>query len=142
MAELKTQPSDIDPIRWLQAVEPPRRRAEGLALAELFGRVTGWAPRIWGDAIVGYGAYDYTYASGRTGRWMATGFSPRKGYMSVYIMPGYAEFGDILDRLGPHRKGKACLNITRLDRIDMEVLAELIATGLEDLRRRWPVHPA
>jgi hypothetical protein len=139
MAEPKTTPTDIDPADFLDRVEPERRQAEGRELDALFRAVTGWQPRMWGGSILGYGAYDYTYASGRTGRWLATGFSPRKAQLSIYIMPGYADFGEILGRLGPHKLGKSCLYITRLDRVDRDVLAELIRAGLDDLGRIWPV---
>lgn len=91
--------------------------------------------------MVGYGRYDYRYESGREGSFLATGFSPRKAKLSVYILPGYADFGDILSRLGKHARGKSCLYINRLDDVDEDVLAELIQAGLADLGRRWAVHP-
>ncbi len=65
----------------------------------------------------------------------------RKAELSVYILPGYADFGDILARLGPHRTGKACLYLKRLDRVDEGALRELIRAGLEDLGKRWTIHP-
>lgn len=139
MAEPKTTPTDTDVREWLDTVEPERRRQEGHELDALFREVTGWQPRMWGTSIVGYGAYDYTYATGHSGRWLATGFSPRKAQLSIYIMPGYADFGEILGRLGPHKLGKSCLYITRLDRVDRNVLGELIRAGLDDLRNKWPV---
>ncbi|MEL6464308.1 MAG: DUF1801 domain-containing protein [Pseudomonadota bacterium] len=139
MAELKTGVSDIPFSEWVESVEPDGRRVEAQRLDALFRAVTGFDPQIWSGGIVGYGAYDYTYASGRSGTWMATGFAPRKAKLSVYIMPGYADFGPILDRLGPHAKGKSCLYITRLDRVDVDVLGELVAAGLRDLATHWPV---
>lgn len=141
MSGNKTVPTGAGVREFLEAVEPPRRRAQGLELLPLFEDVTGFPARMWGDAIVGFGRYHYTYASGREGDFCATGFSPRKAAMSVYVMPGYADFGGILDRLGPHRTGKSCLYLTRLDGIDMDVLAELIRAGLDDLATRWEVHP-
>lgn len=139
MAELKTGVSDIPFSEWVESVEPDGRRVEAQRLDALFRAVTGFDPQIWSGGIVGYGAYDYTYASGRSGTWMATGFAPRKAKLSVYIMPGYVDFGLILDRLGPHSKGKSCLYITRLDRVDVDVLGELVAAGLRDLVTHWPV---
>jgi len=56
-------------------------------------------------------------------------------------MPGYQEYGAILDRLGKHRLGKACLYIKHLSDIDMGVLEELVRRGLTDLNRLWPVEP-
>ena len=138
MADVKTKPTDDDVAAFL-AAQPGRRAGEGAALDALFREATGWTPRMWGSGIVGYGAYDYTYASGRKGTWMATGFSPRKAAISIYIMPGYTDFGPILERLGPHRKGKSCLYVTRLERVDTDVLAELIRAGVKDLDTHWPV---
>ncbi len=139
MAVNKTQMTGGDVDRILDAVTPERRRDEARALDALFRRVTGWQPRLWGPSMIGYGWYHYRYESGREGDFLATGFSPRKAALSIYILPGYADFGDILARLGKHKLGKSCLYLTRLEHADMDVLAELIAAGLADLNRRWPV---
>jgi hypothetical protein len=135
----KTQPADQPFQDFLSRVSPPLRAAEARELDALFRRVTGFDPVMWGDSLVGYGAYHYRYETGREGDFLATGFSPRKAALSVYIMPGYADFSAILSRLGPHRLGKSCLYVTRLDRIDLNVLAELITAGLNDLGQRWPI---
>lgn len=142
MSQNKTRPTEADVTEFLNCVEPPRRRHDAQDLDALFREVTGWEPRIWGDSMVGYGRYDYTYASGRSGSMFATGFRPGKANLSIYIMPGYGDFSDILARLGPHRTGKACLYITRLDRVDRDVLGELIRAGLDRLAATWPVFPA
>lgn len=141
MSQNKTQPTGADVSAFLAAVEPERRRADGLALDALFREVTGWQPQMWGPSIIGYGRYHYVYRSGREGDFLATGFSPRKANLSIYIMPGYAEFGPILDRLGKHKIGKSCLYLNKLADVDLDVLAELIRAGLEDLERYWPVEP-
>lgn len=96
---------------------------------------------MWGEAIVGYGRYHYRYKSGREGDFLATGFAPRKSALSIYIMPGYADFGDILARLGKHKTGKSCLYVNKLADIDLEVLADLIRAGLCDLATHWSVEP-
>lgn len=141
MAENKTQPTGESVAAFLDTVEPERRRADALVLDALFRRVTGWQPRLWGPSIVGYGEYHYIYASGREGDYLATGFSPRKANLVVYIMPGYSDFGRLLDRLGKHKLGKSCLYINKLADIDETVLEELIRAGLDDLATRWPIRP-
>ena len=73
---------------------------------------------------------------------LATGFSPRKASLSLYIMPGYQDFGHILERLGKHKIGKACLYINKLADVDFNVVAEIIQAGLTDLDTRWPVKPS
>ncbi|WP_136441290.1 DUF1801 domain-containing protein [Pacificoceanicola onchidii] len=139
MSQNKTQATGTDVPTFLHAVEPPGRREDALQLDALFRRVTGFTPRLWGPSIIGYGAYHYVYDSGREGDFLATGFAPRKANMVVYIMPGYSDFSDILQRLGPHKLGKSCLYLGRLSQVDQDVLAELIRAGLDDLNTRWPV---
>ena len=142
MSENKTKPNDADVLAFLNAVEPERRRVDALRLNEIFREVAGFEPVMWGASIVGYGSYHYVYKSGREGDFLATGFSPRKTSLTIYIMPGYADFGDILKRLGKHRTGRSCLYINRLDAVDEDVLRELIAAGLRDLGTRWAVAPS
>ena len=126
---------------YLAQVEPQRRNAEAAELNALFREVTGWEPVLWSGSMIGYGSYDYTYASGHCGTWLATGFAPRKAKLSIYIMPGYADYGSILSRLGKHKMGKSCLYLNKLQDADIDVLAELIRAGLSDLAKKWPVKP-
>ncbi|MEL7116311.1 MAG: DUF1801 domain-containing protein [Pseudomonadota bacterium] len=142
MAENKTKPTGVDVQSFLEAVEHPTRRADGLRLNEIFQEVTGWQPKMWGPTMVGYGSYDYTYKAGHSGSSLATGFSPRKANLSIYIMPGYADFDDMLARLGKHKHGKSCLYVNKLADVDETVLRELIAAGLRDLATHWPVQPS
>ncbi|MEQ9261446.1 MAG: DUF1801 domain-containing protein [Roseovarius sp.] len=142
MPENKTQATDASPEAFLATVAPARRRQEAERLLPFFARVTGFPPVMWGPAIIGYGRYHYTYASGREGDFLATGFSPRKAALSIYVLPGYQDYGGILSRLGKHKLGRSCLYVTRLEEIDMAVLEELIRAGLKDLAARWPVMPS
>lgn len=138
--EIKTRSGPFRQDDWLTTVDPARR-AEAERLLALFKRATAWEPRLWGPSIVGFGRYAYRYGSGHSGEAAATGFAARKADLVIYIAPGYADFGAILARLGPHRTGKSCLYIRHLDRVDEKVLAELICAGLAGLQRLWPVHP-
>lgn len=142
MAENKTKPTQVSVDDFIAAVSHPTRRADAETLDAMFRRITGWAPRMWGPTIIGYGSYDYTYESGHSGSCNATGFSPRKANQVLYIMPGYQDYGHILDRLGKYKLGKACLYINKLADVDLAVLEELVKTGLDDLAKIWPVHPS
>ncbi|QNL19262.1 DUF1801 domain-containing protein [Hyphobacterium sp. CCMP332] len=139
MSENKTKPTEVSPAEFIASVEPERRRTEGRILLDLFAKTTGWTPRMWGPSIIGYGEYHYKYDSGREGDFMATGFSPRKAKLSVYILPGYQDYGSILARLGKHSLGKSCLYLNKLGDIDLDVLAELITAGITDLAKKYPV---
>jgi hypothetical protein len=139
MSENKTRPTGEAVTEFIGSVAHPTRRADAQRLDEIFREVTGWAPQMWGPSIVGYGSYHYRYDSGREGDALATGFSPRKSNLVVYIMPGYADFDDKLARLGKHKIGKSCLYINKLADVDEEVLKEMIRVGVDDLGKKYPV---
>jgi hypothetical protein len=141
MSENKTKPTGEDVTAFLNAVQPVRRSSDGLRLERIFREATGFAPELWTGGIVGFGRYDYTYKSGRTGSFLATGFAPRKANLVVYIMPGYSDFGDILADLGKYKLGRSCLYLNKLADVDEGVLKRLIQAGLKDLGNHWPVQP-
>ncbi len=125
---------------YLDAVEHPQRKADAIRLDQIMQDATGFQPRLWGK-IIGYGRYHYRYDSGREGEFATCSFHPQKARLSIYIMPGYTDFGDILDRLGKHKRAKACLYINKLADVDETVVADLIRAGVADLARRWPITP-
>jgi len=135
MAENKTKPTERSVKAFIEAIEDPGRREDCKSISELMEKLAGAKPKMWGESIVGFGKYRYAYASGREGEWFLTGFSPRKQYLTLYIM-GYLEFySNILENLGKHKHGKGCLYIKRLEDIDMEVLKSLILTSIERARK-------
>jgi hypothetical protein len=139
-AENKTRPTGEDVRHYLASVQPERRRLDALELLALFEQVTGLRPVLWGT-MVGYGRYEYKYESGREGEFFMTGFAPRKANMVVYIMPGYRDLGEKLDRLGKHRIGKSCLYINKLSDIDLDLLREIVAEGVAYMKANYPTHP-
>ena len=146
MSDNKTTATDASVADFLAAVEPEVRREDAYVLDAMFRRVTGEEPRMWGPTMIGYGSYHYKYDSGREGDWLRTGFSPRKAKHSIYLMGGYcddgagAETAKLMGKLGPHSHGKSCLYITRLARVDMGVLEEMVRVSWEAMGRLYPAH--
>lgn len=147
MADVKTQITAQDPDDFIATVEPEAKREEARAIDALFRKVTGEQPRMWGPAIIGYGEYRTTYASGRDVHWMRAGFSPRKGKHSLYLMGGYCDElagrqrDELRKKLGRHSTGKSCLYINKLADVDMAVLEEMIASDWAAMERRFPLKP-
>ncbi len=137
MAELKTKPTSASVAAFLDRVENSKRKQDALAVNEMMERITGETGKMWGASIVGFGSYHYKYASGREGDWMVTGFSPRKSALTLYIMPGYGAFDDIMVRLGKHRTGKSCLYLNKLEDVDLTVLEELITKSVQWMREKY-----
>ena len=125
MSENKTKPTDQDVIDFLNDVEHKTRRQDGFTLLEMMQEITGEEAVMWGS-IIGFGSYHYKYESGREGDMPLIGFSPRKQSMTLYIMPGFDDYEDLLGKLGKHKIGKACLYVNKLADVDADVLRKLI----------------
>ncbi len=126
MAQNKTQPTSVTVESFLEGVEPPRRRDEGVRLHALMREVTGEPGTVWGPSIVGYGTLHYSYESGRSGDTMRVGFSPRKAAISLYGLQDHPEARPLLDDLGPHTTGAGCVYIKKLDAVDETILRQLV----------------
>lgn len=138
MAENKTQPTDADVEAFLNAVDNERKRADSFAILKMMKEVTGEEPVMWGPSIVGFGRYHYKYAGGREGDWMMTGFSPRKGNLTLYLMNGFGDYEELRSRLGKHKTGVSCLYINKLADVDMDVLREMVRRSVEYMRTSNP----
>ncbi len=126
MAEAKTKVNDASVEDFLQSVDNDQRREDAFKVDAIMQEVMGEKGKMWGKSIVGYGTYTYTYASGRTGDWMLSGFSPRKNATTIYIMAGFEEYDGLMEKLGKFKTGKSCLYVKKMDDIDTDVLKELI----------------
>jgi len=119
--------TDAPVAEFLDQVPGKQRREDARRLCALMQELTGEPPAMWGTSIVGFGSYHYRYASGREGDSALAGFSPRSQHLVIYLI---GEFGDrhssALARLGPHKAGKGCLYLKRLDDVDIDALRELI----------------
>ena len=138
MAEPKTKRNAASVADFLSNVEPEEKRADCLRVAQLMEEVTGCPPEMWGPSIIGFGTYHYVYASGREGDWMATGFSPRKNAITLYIMAGFDRYEELMGKLGTFTTGKSCLYVKRLSDIDEEVLKDLIKSSYSYITTIYP----
>lgn len=142
MAENKTQPTKASVAKFIAGVEPARRREDARTMLAMMKRLTDWPAVMWGDSIVGFGRYHYKYASGREGDFLITGFSPRKAATTVYIMPGFKQYGPQLKRLGKHKHSVSCLYLTKLDGLDLTALEEIITDSVRRMQEMsvewWP----
>lgn len=128
-AELKTKKTKESVAAFLAKLDGERRK-DCKALVTLMEGATGAKARMWGTSIVGFGDYRYkSPATGREGDWFQMGFSPRKAALTLYLMGGLREHGDLLKKLGKHKTSMSCLYIQRLEDIDGAVLKKLIVAA-------------
>jgi hypothetical protein len=141
MAELKTKKNDQNVEDFLNSVTNPEKRADSFEVLKLLKEVTKEEPRMWGNSIVGFGEYHYKYKTGREGDWFLIGFSPRKQYLTLYIMSGFDRYDEILAKLGKYKTGKSCLYLKRLSDVNTETLTVLASESVKFVKTRLNSSP-
>lgn len=138
MAELKTQPTDKNVEAFLNTIDDEQKREDSFLILDLMKNVTEEPAKMWGNSIIGFGEYHYKYESGREGDWFLTGFSPRKRNLSLYIMAGFDQYDDLLQKLGKHKTGKSCLYINKIEDIDLKILRKMVKQSVTYMKKTYP----
>lgn len=126
MTENKTKPTNTSVDDFLTMADPVRAD-EARTIIDIMQRISGQLPVMWGPSIIGFGTTHYKYDSGREGDMPILGFSPRKAALTIYFMEGFADtYSDDLQQLGPHKVSKACLYITKLSTINLDILTKML----------------
>ena len=130
MAELKTKETRASVSGFIDKIADKNRQKDCRAVIEIMRDVTKEEPKMWGNSIVGFGRYHYKYATGREGEWMLTGFSPRKGALTLYILGGLDSFSD-LKELGKYKAAGSCLHLKSLADVDVKVLRKILKKSVK-----------
>ena len=125
---------------FINTVPEEEKRKDAKELLKIFKETTGMTPAMWGESIIGFGSYHYkSERSTQEGDWPLTGFSPRKQNLTVYIMPGFKEYGDLLKKLGPHKHSVSCIYIKKLSDIHIPMLRTLIKKSVKHMQKKYGV---
>jgi hypothetical protein len=136
MGEIKTKVTEASVVDFLNSTTDITKRRDSFTLLDIFCEVTGEPPKMWGASIVGFGKYHYkSERSTQEGDWPLTGFSPRKQKLTLYIMPGFDNYQNLLEKLGKHKTSVSCLYIKKLSDIDQKILRELIEAGYRSMKK-------
>ncbi|GIP31995.1 DUF1801 domain-containing protein [Paenibacillus sp. J2TS4] len=137
MYELKTKETDNSVLEFIENVESPKKREDAYQLLNIFTETTGYPAKMWGPSIIGFGSYHYKYESGHEGDAPLVGFSPRKAKISLYFAVGDPKREQLLQNLGKHTTGKACVYINKVADIDVDVLKALINQSVAFLKETY-----
>ena len=126
MAQLTTRPTGDDVVAFIDSIADERRRDDARAVLALIEQATKAPAVLWGSSIVGFGTRRYTTTTG-SNDWFVVGFSPRKAALTIYgVHDDDGPADDLLEQLGPHTTGKACLYVKRLADVDRHILEQLV----------------
>lgn len=133
MAAGSTAPTGASVDDFINGLDHQSQRADAKRLVELMSRISGKPPVMWGSSIVGFDRYHYRYETGREGDMCTIGFSPRSKEFAIYFVNGLSIYAHELANLGPHRNGKSCLYVKRLDAVDLDVLTRMLEHAYADV---------
>ena len=138
MSENKTKPTEVSVEEFIRRSDP-KKIDDSFKIVEIMERISGEPATMWGPSIIGFGSYDYKYASGRTGTMCRIGFSPRKDKFSLYILDCYDDsYKDEVEKLGKIKMGSgACIYFKKLDDLNQDVLEKMIEKSLEETKKKW-----
>ncbi len=138
MAKNKTTTSNKNVSDFIQEfADTEQKRKDSFELLELFQKISGHEPKMWGSSIIGFGSYHYKYKSGHEGDAPLVGFSPRKAAISLYVFTGLETHKHLLEDFGKFKMGKACIYIIKLSDIDLQKLETLIRETINYLQTKY-----
>lgn len=135
--ENKTTENEASVEDFLNTVKDESKRADSFEVKKMMERITGHPAKMWGSSIVGFDVYHYKYDSGREGDMLKVGFSPRSTALTLYIMPGFDRYEELMSKLGKYKTGKSCLYIKKLENVDKAVLEELITESYNYMTEKY-----
>ncbi|MEO5569387.1 MAG: DUF1801 domain-containing protein [Bacteroidia bacterium] len=137
MAENKTTENKNSVTGFLATVKDEKKRSDCSVLIKLIAEHTGFEPKMWGTAIVGFGSYHYKYESGREGDAPLASLSPRANAITLYLS-NVKEKPELLKKLGKHKIGGGCIYIQKLEDIDTGILMKMTDHSIKHLRSKYP----
>lgn len=119
-------------IKRLEDIEHKRRRNDAIQIINIIRDVTGVEPRLWQDNLPGFGDYHYVNKTNE-GDMPILSLAIAKAHITVYFaVMGLDPYKGLLEQLGQHRRGKICLYISNMEKIDLEVFKTLVKKSYED----------
>ena len=137
MAKNKTKATEVNVSEFIQKVDNEVKRKDSFQLVKIFESISGCEAKMWGPTIIGFGNYHYKYESGYEGDCPIAAFSPRKDAIVLY----FAEFEKrekLLEKLGKHKSGKACVYVKKLEDINLTILEELTKASIHYITTKYP----
>ena len=139
MAQNQTVETKASVKKFLNAITDEIKRKDSFRLVEIMQEHSGYEPKMWGPAIVGFGSYHYKYESGREGDSPLAAFSPRKKELTIYLATNYPEREKLLNEFGKHSTSKACIYVKKLSDINESVLGKMVQASVKYIKSKYEV---
>lgn len=122
------------PKQYLDSLKEPRK-SQLLGLHKFIRAKAPALKPVMMSGMLGYGRFQYKYASGREGEWFRIGLASQKNHISLYFCAvgkdgKYVPEGYKAD-LPKASVGRSCVRFKKLEDISMPVIAKMIRDTLK-----------
>ncbi len=138
MAKTKTIETEISVKEYLATISNDRKRGDCSLIVELISKHTGFEPKMWGTSIVGFGAYNYRYETGREGSAPLFGLAARANNIALYLSANFDNRETLLSKFGKYKSDKGCVNIQKIEDIDTSILIEMVKNSMTHKKQLYP----
>jgi len=135
MAKNKTIETSLSVEDYINHITDEKRQKDVRELVKIFEEASGFLPKMWGEAIIGFGSYHYKYASGHEGDAPLVGLSNRVAQISIYIYQDIENKENLLSELGKVTSAKACVYVKKLEDINVDILKKLIKNSIGKIQK-------
>jgi hypothetical protein len=132
MAKAKPQTVETNKIvvAFIKKIDDKHRQKDCFDIIDLMKEASGYEPKMWGPAIIGFGTYHYKYDSGHEGDAPLVAFASRKSAIVLYI-PNFDGKQELMEKFGKHKATKGCVYINKLEDVSTAVLKKLAKSSVK-----------
>lgn len=138
MAQNQTIETRASVAKYLKTIKDEKRRKDVIAIVKLMAELSGFEPKMWGPAIIGFGSCHYKYESGREGDMPLIGLASRVNSITLYLSTEFDQRKELLSKLGKYKLSMVCIYIKQLEDIDTGILAKMIKNSIAHTRKKYP----
>lgn len=135
MAKNKTTENDLSVEDYIKNIADEKRQKDVRELVKIFEETSGFAPKMWGETIIGFGSYHYKYESGHQGDAPLAGLSNRVAQISLYVYQDIDDRENLFSQLGKVKTAKACIYIKKLEDINVDILKKIITASIKTIQK-------
>jgi hypothetical protein len=135
MAQNKTVETDASVAEYIAKIADEKRRQDFGEAVKIIAENTGFEPKMWGEHIVGFGAYHYKYESGREGDSPLAALASRASSITFYLGSKFKDYDELVAKFGKHKISGGCFHVKKLADIDTNVLIEMVKNSIEQTKK-------
>ena len=138
MAKNKTIETRDSVPGFLSVIKDEKRRKDCSAIVDLITKHTGFEPKMWGPAIIGFGNYHYKYESGREGDAPLVGLASRANAIVLYLTSEFDQREELLKKFGKYKSEKGCVYIQKLEDVNTGILIKMVKNSIKYYQKKYP----